>query len=148
MDLMPWESLAKNTVGKVVDKLVSYLPLSDEQKSAMLIQARTLDLEEEKLEMSQVMQQLAINLKEAESEQWWKAGWRPAFGWTCAAAFAYKFVIGPFFVFIVLCINPEWTGFSKLPQLDWTELAAVALPLLGISSHRLSEKKAILSAKS
>ena len=146
-DLLPWRSLAENTVGKVADKLISYLPISDEQKQQLILKSREMDLEEIKLAYAEQMQQIAINLEEAKSEKWWKAGWRPFFGWTCGAAFAYKFVAQPFLVFIVLCFNPEWHGFSKLPEINWPELAAVAMPLLGISRDRSNEKRAIISSK-
>jgi hypothetical protein len=39
--------------------------------------------------------QAAINLEDAKSSSKWQSGWRPAIGWTGAAAVAYNFVVGP-----------------------------------------------------
>lgn len=39
--------------------------------------------------------QMAVNAVEAASASIFVAGWRPAIGWTCAAALAYQYVITP-----------------------------------------------------
>jgi len=39
--------------------------------------------------------QIGVNLAEAQSDNMFKAGWRPMVGWVCASAFALQFLIFP-----------------------------------------------------
>jgi len=80
--------------------------------------------------------QLAVNAVEAASSSLFVAGWRPMVGWTCAAAFAYKFVIAPFAVLILAATgNP-----IEIPTLDFTEMSTILLGMLGLGGLRTVEK--------
>lgn len=90
-----------------------------------------------KADLSAVTGQLEINKIEAGSESLFVAGWRPAVGWTCASAFAYQFVLQPFFAFAVGVF--AWQ-LPPLPVLDTGALSTVLLGMLGLGGMRTFEK--------
>lgn len=80
--------------------------------------------------------QIAVNAAEAASGSLFVAGWRPFIGWTCGAAFAYKFVLAPAAAFALTV-----AGYPvELPVLDFTEMSTVLLGMLGLSGMRSFEK--------
>lgn len=84
-------------------------------------------------------QQAAINQAEASSNSIFVAGWRPFLGWTCGAAFAYKFVMQPFLVFIIVACSVKF-DVKLLPALDWAEMSTVMFGMLGLTGARTFEK--------
>ena len=81
--------------------------------------------------------QIAVNLEEAKSELWWKAGWRPFAGWTGGFALAYAAIIEPFLRFIATVLF-QYTG--AFPVIDTTLTMQVLLGLLGLGSLRSFDK--------
>lgn len=96
--------------------------------------------EKEKAELIAAVQlvqgQLDINKIEAASPSVFVAGWRPFIGWTCGAAFAYKFVLAPAIAFGLAAYGHP----IDLPVLDFTEMSTVLLGMLGIGGLRTLEK--------
>jgi hypothetical protein len=87
-------------------------------------------------ELAAMVGQLEINKVEAASSSLFVAGWRPFIGWTCGAAFAYKFVLAPFAVLVLTAMgNP-----LQLPVLDFTEMSTILLGMLGLGAMRTAEK--------
>lgn len=84
-------------------------------------------------------QQAAINQQEASSNSLFVAGWRPFLGWTCGAAFAYKFVLQPLLVFLLIAFHSDF-NVKLLPSLDWTEMSTVMFGMLGLGGMRTFEK--------
>jgi len=82
------------------------------------------------------MEQIKINAIEAQSESFFKSGWRPSVGWICSIAFGLHFVILPLFnYFLMLCgKQPILVPF----QMD--TLLTVLLGLLGMGTLRTVEK--------
>ena len=80
--------------------------------------------------------QIAVNQAEAASGSLFVAGWRPFIGWTCGAAFAYKFVLAPAVAFGMTAAGHP----IELPVLDFTEMSTVLLGMLGIGGLRTLEK--------
>lgn len=91
-------------------------------------------------EMDQVFQiakgQLDVNTEEAKSTSVFVSGWRPFIGWTCGAAFAYKFVLAPVLVFGLAIAGYVYT----LPQIDLTDMLPILLGMLGLGGLRTYEK--------
>lgn len=88
--------------------------------------------EAEKAQLAAAVQlvqgQLEINKVEASSTSVFVAGWRPFIGWTCGAAFAYKFVLAPAIAFGMAAYGHP----IDLPVLDFTEMSTVLLGMLGM----------------
>jgi len=81
--------------------------------------------------------QIELNKVEAQSASLFVAGWRPAVGWVCVSAYAYNFVLQPFFTFILLASG---VSLPPLPILDWSELGLVLFGMLGLGGMRTFEK--------
>lgn len=80
--------------------------------------------------------QLEVNRAEASNTSLFVAGWRPAIGWTCAAAFAWVFVLAP-----LVAYAAALGGYThKLPTLDISQLMPVLLGMLGLGGMRTLEK--------
>lgn len=96
--------------------------------------------EQEKAQLAAAVQlvqgQLEINRTEAASQSVFVAGWRPFIGWTCGAAFAYKFVLAPALAFGMTAFGHP----IELPVLDFTEMSTVLLGMLGLGGLRTLEK--------
>lgn len=88
-------------------------------------------------DLSAKLAQLAVNAEEAKHEGIFVAGWRPAVGWVCAAAFGYSFVLQPFLVFTITAM--KWEA-PPLPALDMAPLMAVLGGILGLGGLRTVEK--------
>jgi hypothetical protein len=86
----------------------------------------------------QVMGQIELNKAEAQSQSLFVSGWRPWIGWVCGMAYAYNFVLQPFFVFLIMACG---INLPPLPHLDWSELSFVLFGLLGLGAMRTYEKK-------
>lgn len=80
--------------------------------------------------------QLEVNKIEAASDSLFVAGWRPAVGWVCVAAFFWTFVLAPMLAFAAALAG--YTG--KLPEMDLSELLPVLVGMLGFGYLRTKEK--------
>lgn len=114
--------------------LIDDLFTSDEERA----EARIKLLE---MEQNGELAQIAVNMKEADSEHLFVSGWRPAVGWTCTAAFAYAFVLQPFAAFIALAAGMDPALLAALPDLDIGSMMPVLLGMLGLGAMRTYEKK-------
>lgn len=85
--------------------------------------------------------QIALNAVEARHESLFVAGWRPAIGWICGAAFAYSFVVQPFLAFVVWATATDPTVTKTLPDLDLSMMMPVLLGMLGLGGLRTYEKR-------
>lgn len=120
-----------DAVTPVVEKVLSYIP-DPQQKLAAQQQLMTALQQWDS-------QQTAIDVEEAKNESIFVAGWRPFIGWVCGGSFAYKFVIQPFLIFILIASHSTF-DYHLLPNIDWTELSTVLLGLLGLGGMRTFEK--------
>lgn len=85
------------------------------------------------------LQQVSIDVEEAKSNSIFVAGARPFILWVCGVAVAYKFVIQPFLVFIIVACHIEF-DIKLLPAIDWPELSSLMFGMLGLSGMRSYEK--------
>lgn len=83
--------------------------------------------------------QIEVNKIEAGSQSVFVAGWRPAIGWVCGAAYGYHFVLQPFMVFILQALGNT----ILLPHLDIGELSMVLFGMLGLGAMRSFEKTTV-----
>ena len=83
--------------------------------------------------------QIEINKIEAASTSLFKSGWRPFVGWVCGVAFAYKFILQPFLIFVVTAFGID-LDVEQLPELNWTEMGTVLMGMLGLGGLRSIDK--------
>jgi hypothetical protein len=80
--------------------------------------------------------QVSVNKQEAAHSSLFVAGWRPAIGWTCAAALAFEYLASPV---------GQWIGFMvghpipKPPTLS-EHLWELLMGMLGLGALRSLEK--------
>ena len=80
--------------------------------------------------------QMEVNRAEAQHQSIFVAGWRPAIGWVCAAAFAFKFVVGPSAAVLMSMAGHP----IVLPEFDFSEMSTILLGMLGLGTLRTVEK--------
>lgn len=121
---------------KLIDKFVP----DPEAKAKALLELRKEDNAQALQEMTLALQadqmQANINLEEAKSSSIFVSGWRPAIGWTCAAAFAYHFVLQPLLAFLMASAGHTVT----LPTFDMSTLSTVLMGMLGLGGMRSFDK--------
>jgi hypothetical protein len=114
----------ENTIGKVVDKALSFIPdpqLRAQAEREIRDGLRTV-----------VLAQIEVNKIEAQHQSIFVAGWRPWIGWCCGVSFAYSFIAQPFIITGILLYDPEFPV-SKLPGMDWGRIGSILMGMLGIS---------------
>lgn len=82
-------------------------------------------------------QQIEVNKAEAQSDNVFVSGWRPAVGWTCAAAFGWTFVLQPFAAFALAVSGADH---QPLPELSLSQMMPVLIGMLGLGGFRSFEK--------
>lgn len=97
-----------------------------------------IELKIREIEAAALQAQTAINLKEAESEKIFIAGWRPFIGWTGGFCLAYAAIIEPFARFIAQ-VGFEYKG--PFPIIDTTLTMQVLIGILGLGAYRSYDKK-------
>ena len=117
------------TISSVLDKVI---PDANAREKAKEELQRSLNDQDFQI----ALEQIKVNAIEAQSESFFKSGWRPSVGWICSIAFGLHFVILPLFnYFIMLCgQQPILVPF----QMD--TLLTVLLGLLGMGTLRTVEK--------
>lgn len=120
-----------DAVTPVVNKVLSFIPDPQQRLEAQQALMKSL--------MEWDSQQTSINAVEAANSNVFVSGWRPAIGWCCSFAFAYKFVIQPFAIFILVACGSKF-DIKLLPALDWSEMSTVMLGMLGLAGLRSFDK--------
>ena len=86
---------------------------------------------EMRLLMSRVaLAQIDLNKTEAASGRW-LGQWRGALGWGLVASLLYQFIGYPFLIAAILVFDPTFPV-ERLPVLDWQQLGALLLGMLGL----------------
>lgn len=120
---------AASVIDSVSEAVGRFVETPDE-KNAHELQMRAMDLEI-------VAKQIEVNQTEAAHRSLWVAGWRPAVGWTCAAALAWTFIVQPLLVYLLAVLSPET---DPPPGVDLAGLYPVLLGMLGLGGLRTVEK--------
>lgn len=123
--------LAKDIRSAITGK--TELSSTDQINLATLAQA--LELKGLEAEKEVNLAQAAINLADAQSNSFFRGGWRPAAGWTCVFGLAYQFVLSPF-----LCWASTNFGWVSPPTLNVDTLLALLGGLLGLGVARSVER--------
>lgn len=133
-----------NVAGKLIDKLLPDPAAKAKALQDMAEMQQRGDFKFLDSEVALLTGQMEINKIEAAHGGIWKGGWRPAVGWTAAAALAYNYVILPFIVSTVQIIGyyggVQPFPIDLLPQLDMATIIGLLASLLGVGGLRTIEK--------
>lgn len=130
-----WQALIP-VIGTLVDKLFPDPQAAAAAKVQVMEMAQRGELAQLDAELKLATGQMEVNKTEAASGSLFVSGWRPFIGWTCGAAFSYKFVLAPALAFALTAAGHPIT----LPVLDFTEMSTVLLGMLGLGGMRTVEK--------
>lgn len=123
-------------IGTLVDRLFPDPAAAAEAKVKVMEMAQRGELAQLEADVKLAAGQIDVNKVEAANGSLFVSGWRPAVGWTCAGAFAYKFVLAPAGAFAMAAAGHP----IELPVLDFTEMSTILLGMLGLSGMRTIEK--------
>ena len=115
--------------GKIFDRVIPDKAAAEKAKLDLLQQAQG-------QEFSLALEQIKVNLAEAQHPSIFVAGWRPAIGWTCATGLFWNFVGHPLATWGAELWRPEFTP----PTLLSEHLLELTLAMLGMAGLRSWEK--------
>ena len=117
------------TVGDLIDR---FIPNKSEAAKAKLeMEAKLID------SLTSVdVAQIAVNIEEAKSDNFFVKGWRPACGWICAIAMGYHYVLQPFLAFALTNLGYV----IVLPAFNMSTLETILFGMLGLGSMRSFDK--------
>ena len=121
-----------DSVGKVASDLIT----TDKERIE-------LELESRRIDQATDLAQMEVNKTEAQNQNLFVAGWRPAVGWVGAAAMAYQFLLYPLLVWSWTWMQAEQIVPQEVkppPMLDTEALWVILSGMLGIAGMRSFEK--------
>jgi len=120
----------------ILDKVVPDPAAKAQAQLELLKLQQSGELKELDAQLQMAQGQMDTNKEEAKSANLFVSGWRPSVGWTCSAAFAMQFVIGPLVEFgASLAGHPV-----KFPQMDVGTMMPLLFGMLGLGAYRTAEK--------
>ncbi|MEG0082239.1 MAG: 3TM-type holin [Massilia sp.] len=123
-------------LGSVFDRLFPDPAAAADAKVKVMEMAQRGELAQLDADLKMATGQIEVNRVEAAHQSLFVAGWRPAIGWVCGAAFAFKFVVGPSAVVLMAMLGQP----IELPEFDFTEMSTILLGMLGLGGLRTVEK--------
>jgi hypothetical protein len=121
-----------DSVGKVASDLIT----TDKERLQLELEGRRID-------QATDLAQMEVNKTEAQNQNLFVAGWRPAVGWVGAAAMAYQFLAYPLLVWSWTWMQAEQIvpqDVKPPPMLDTEALWVILSGMLGIAGMRSFEK--------
>ena len=121
-----------DSVGKVASDLIT----TDKERIELELEGRRID-------QATDLAQMEVNKTEAQNQNLFVAGWRPAIGWVGAAAMAYQFLAYPLLVWSWTWMQAEQIvpqDVKPPPMLDTEALWIILSGMLGIAGMRSFEK--------
>lgn len=131
-----WPTAIIPVLTGLIDRILPDPKVAAEAKLEMLKMAQAGDLAQLNADLQLATGQIDVNKTEAANSSLFVSGWRPFVGWTCGAAFAFKFIAGPAAVVLMAMLGHPIT----LPVFDFTEMSTVLLGMLGLSGMRTIER--------
>ncbi len=110
-------------------------PLTEEMRKSLIEQVAAMEKAASDLSASMVQGQIDLNKLDAQSGSFFRAGWRPAVGWTCALGLVYEYLLRPFITW-----GSDIWKIPVPPSLDMATMMPLLLGLLGIATMRTVEK--------
>ena len=116
-------------VGKIFDRVIPDKAAAEKAKLELLAQAQN-------QEVSLALEQIKVNLAEAQHSSIFVAGWRPFIGWTCGLGLMWNFLGYPLATWVAELYYPNFTP----PVLLSENLLELTLAMLGMAGLRSWEK--------
>lgn len=123
-------------LGNVLDKVFPDPQAAADAKVKIMEMAQRGELAQLDAELRMATGQMEVNKVEAANQSLFVSGWRPAIGWVCGAAFAFKFIVGPSAVVLMAMAGHP----IELPEFDFSEMSTILLGMLGLGGLRTLEK--------
>lgn len=123
-------------LGKAIDKIWPDPAQRDQMKLDLFKAQQAGALAELDAEVRQNLAQMEVNKVEATSDSWLAKNWRPMVGASCAASFAWTYVLQPLLSFALAASGHP----VALPALDMSGMMPVLLGMLGLAGMRTWEK--------
>jgi hypothetical protein len=130
-----WPNLIP-VLGNLMDRLFPDPKAAADAKLEVMRLAQTGELAQLNADLQMSQGQMEVNKVEAANASLFVSGWRPAIGWVCGAAFAFKFILGPSAVVLMAMAGHPIT----LPVFDFTEMSTILMGMLGLGALRTVEK--------
>lgn len=80
--------------------------------------------------------QIQVNTTEAQSPDFFRAGWRPFVGWICGTGLAVQFLVSPLATWVASLLGHP----IAFPPLDMGTLMTLLAGMLGLGTLRTAEK--------
>lgn len=123
-------------LGSMFDRIFPDPKAAAEAKVQIMEMAQRGELAQLDADLKMATGQMEVNKVEAGHQSLFVAGWRPAIGWVCGAAFAFKFVVGPSVAVLMAALGHP----IVLPEFDFSEMSTILLGMLGLGTLRTVEK--------
>jgi len=123
-------------LGTLFDRILPDPQAAADAKIKVMEMAQRGELAQLDADLKMATGQIEVNRVEAAHQSLFVAGWRPAIGWVCGAAFAFKFVVGPSAVILMAMAGHP----IVLPEFDFSEMSTILLGMLGLGGLRTVEK--------
>ncbi len=125
------------SVGDALDNLFTSDEERMEAERELTKAKRSFDYKESKLVAEQNIAQMEVNKADANSGNFFQAGWRPAIGWVGAFALAYQFLLYPLLVWALAVSSLD---IEPPPLIDANALYPIITGMLGIAGMRSFDK--------
>ena len=123
-------------LGNLLDRIFPDPKIAGDAKLEVMKLAQSGELAQLNADVQLATGQTEVNKVEASNTSLFVSGWRPAIGWVCGAAFAFKFILGPSAVVLMAMLGHPIT----LPVFDFTEMSTILMGMLGLGALRTVEK--------
>ena len=128
---------------KVIDKIFPDADARDKAKLAMMELQQQGAFKELEMQYKNATEQLAVNVEEAKSGNWFVAGWRPAAGWVCVMGLLYSVFIRPMISWVATISSLT----AVPPVIDNVMLMQLLFGMLGLGALRSYDKKNDIAGK-
>lgn len=118
-------------VFRVIDKIIPDPAAKQAAQLEAMRMAQAGEFKEIDTQLQRDLAQIAVNQAEAQSPDFFRAGWRPFIGWVSGVGLAYQYVVRPLAV--------GFTG-QVFPELGLETLMPLMFGMLGLGAYRTAEK--------
>ncbi len=128
--------LIAGPVLKIIDKLIPDPQAKAQAQLQALQLAQAGEFKDIDTQLQRDLAQIAVNQAEAQSSDFFRAGWRPFVGWICGLGLAVQFLVGP----IASWVGAMMGHVLAFPTLDMGTLMTLLAGMLGLGTLRTAEK--------